>query len=220
MNFVSSVHLPIAGASLYAEAPDFQIESDYVAPIYLDNRPRMLPSSNQGETSQCVAYSISGRIEMERWARNGDARQIDPAPIYNEAKKIDGLPPGSEGTFLECGLQAAVNLNMMSYVPGSLAKITRLDQLTRALHRDGAVTACFAVTDNWFRTRQNGWIDAGGNIVGYHAVLLTGYDLRDGVDHYVSGQNSWGQIGWHGHFRLHLDAFATQFQYGLTWTSL
>lgn len=191
--------------------------TSYVVPAHIDRRPEMLASSNQGNTSQCVAYAIAGWVEYYRWKKQGIAQQIAPAPIYERAKSMDGMP-GVEGTTLEAGLQAAQDLGLMSPIEaGSLREVNSPAEVQQSLHRYGVVLAAFNVTDGWMKSDSGGWIRDGEESLGGHAVVLCGYSLIE-TPPWFALQNSWGEgVGWRGFNRLTLDMFNKQFDYGLVW---
>lgn len=196
-----------------------QSPASYVPPKHIDRRSELLTSSNQGETSQCVAYALAGWIEHYKWKYEGIAAQIDPAPIYQHAKQIDGYPNG-EGTTLEAGLQSAQELGLISAVAqGSIREVTTPLEVRQALHRYGVVLAAFNATEAWSFPSATGWIKPEGSPLGGHAVLLCGYSDLDDEDNspFFALQNSWGDIGWRGFVRMSPQQFVTEFQYGLTW---
>lgn len=188
----------------------------YSFPAHIDRRPELLSSSNQGETSECVAYAVAGWLEYFNWRYYGIARQIDPHPIYVRAKELDGL--AGEGTTLEAGLQAARDLKLLSNVDdASIRNVENIFEAKQALHRYGVVLSAFQVTDNWFKSVEDGWIQPGGNPVGGHAVVVCGYSSVDDPQ-WFGIQNSWGDHqGWRGFNRLSPELFAQQFVYGLVW---
>ncbi len=191
----------------------------YVVPAHIDRRSELLPASNQGGTSQCVAYGLAGWLEYYRWKNEGDARQVDPQPIYNRAKEIDGLG-NVEGTTLEAGLQAAQHLGLITPVDNDRVRtITTPAQVRQALHRHGVVLGAFNVRAGWLRASAGGWIQPGGEPMGGHCALLCGYSLIE-TPPWFAIQNSWGEgQGWRGFNRLSVELFAEQFDYGLVWES-
>lgn len=192
--------------------------SGYRLPLHIDRRDELLTASNQGQTSQCVAYALAGWLEFYRWKYNGNADQVDPEPIYKRAKQIDGHP-NSDGTSLEAGLQAAQDLNLMSAVSQeSIREVTTLEEVKQALHRYGVVFGAFNATDEWGYAKPDGWMQEGGHLLGGHAVLICGFSDLPEEKAYVSLQNSWGEdVGWRGFCRMSPAQFNSEFQYGLLW---
>lgn len=191
--------------------------TSYVVPAHLDRRPEMLPTSDQGDTSKCVAYAIAGYLEFRRWKDYGIAEQIDPNPIYARAKELDGMP-NEEGTTLEAGLQAAQDLRLMSRVENSaLREVYTFPEVQQAIHRYGVIIGAFNIQAGWLDATPGGWIQPGGGVLGGHAVTLTGYSLIE-TPPWFAIQNSWGDAqGWRGFNRMSHDLFLEQFEYGLVW---
>jgi len=161
--------------------------SRFVAPRKIDNRDMCLRTDNQGNTPQCAAYSTAGFVEFQNWKINHYPEQIDPDPIYKEAKRIDGN--NEPGTYLQSAAQAVLNLGLMK---GALKRIGKEEiDIQFAIHQFGVCVGGFMITDEWNTVEKNtGRIPILGNARerGGHAVLLPGYD-NDGV--YI--QNSWSQ---------------------------
>lgn len=188
----------------------------YVVPAQIDLRSQLLPSSNQGQTPKCAAYSMAGWLEFYNWKYKGIAEQIDPDPIYARAKQVDG-EPNVEGTTLEAVLQAAQDLNLISNVDTGSIREIKASGVQQALHRYGAVLGAFDIDEGWLTAMPNGWIAEAGSPLGGHAVLLCGYSAVDNPPWYAL-QNSWGdQQGWRGFNRVTDQLFRRQFVYGLVW---
>ena len=187
----------------------------YVVPAHIDRRTELLPCSNQGYTSKCAAYSIAGWLEYYNWKYYGVARQIDPNPIYKEAKKLDGAPD-EDGTTLEAVLNAARNLGLITNVDmKSIREISYPSDIKQAIHRYGVVLTALNITDEWFNAEPRGWIPDGGNYIGGHAILACGYSDIESPN-WIAVQNSWGdEQGWRGFNRLTPELFNEQFMYGL-----
>jgi hypothetical protein len=194
-------------------AASLEPPSIYVVPTLIDLRPQLLPSNNQFSSSKCVAFAVAGWLEFYNWKYKGVAAQIDPNPIYAQAKKIDG-EPGVLGTTLDAGIQAAQDLELISPLSSDRIRyVSGAAEVQQALHRYGALLGAFAVTDLWGDAKPDGWIPAGGVEIGYHAVLLCGYSTI--TPPWFALQNSWGDQGWRGFNRLSPQSFEDHFSYGL-----
>lgn len=173
----------------------------YIVPSGIDLRRQFLESSNQGSTPKCVAYSMSGWMEWWNWKYEGITHQIDPDPIYKRAKELDG-EPGQPGTTTSAGIQAAQDLGLMTKLAADGIKAVNVDMVQRAIHRYGPLLASFQITDKWSYARPDGWIPEGGSFVGYHQVVIVGYDATAPVP-FLMIQNSWGtEHGWRGFNRM------------------
>lgn len=184
-------------------------------PNRIDRRDEMLPSSDQRSTSECAAYSLAGIIEAKAWRDTGVFKQVDPAPIYAEAKRNDGYT--GDGTTLDAAIKAAVKLGLMA-APKEIFAISDRDGYCRALHRYGFAHLAFNITDAWQKPSASGWLrdDAHLPLIGGHAVAGCGYDRATAGWNAI--QNSWSDgIGWHGFMRMKHEQFDRQFMYGLAW---
>lgn len=199
----------------------FVVQANAAAvPTFMDYRDQMLESSNQGSTSQCAAYAVAGFVEWLNWRYNGVRAQVDPNPIYAEAKAIDGFPDVA-GTTLEAAVTAATHLQLLSIDIGSMRCVRDAADVKRALHRYGPVIAGFSITSGWQSPTADGWITPGGNVLGGHGVVITGYSDLTSEPSYVGVQNSWGDnsYGWNGFCRMSPAQFEAEFSYALVFDS-
>jgi len=183
----------------------------YITPPVVDYLPQMLPSSNQGSLPKCAAYAMAGWLEWYRW-KLGIYEQVDPNPIYAEAKRIDGN--NEDGTYLESVLQAAQNLGWIPHgAVKNIREVIEPGEVRQALHRYGPILAAYDITTAWGEARPDGTIPDNGLSFGLHAVDLVFYDAK-----WFGNQNSWGEShGMKGFNRLTQKQFEEQFQYGLIW---
>lgn len=189
----------------------------YRPPLAVDLKRQLLPSSNQGRTSMCAAYTMAGWLEFWNWKLRGVCQQIDPEPIYARAKQIDGLG-GGDGTTLEAVFQAAQDLNLMSAVAQeSVREIATAEEVKEALHRHGVVLTGFQITEGWLRAKPDGWIESGGMLLGGHAALTCAFSSVEDPE-WFGVQNSAGvEYGWNGFCRMSRTQFDQEFMYGLVW---
>ena len=185
--------------------------SGWTCPQFLDLRSYCLPKSDQGQTSECVAFATCGVIEAINWKRTHVSEQIDPTPLYNECKRIDGDP--GEGTTLTAAFTAAKNLNLIpSYATANYVKT--FDDVMFALHHLGPIVGAFSIDDGWqYANVSTGWIPNGSTVLGGHAVVICWEDVTQGA----GVQNSWGNWGYKGQgfARLTRAQFDKQFTGGL-----
>jgi len=159
---------------------------------------------------------MAGWLEFYNWKYKGSAQQIDPDPIYARAKMLDGEPT-QDGTTLECVLQAAQDLNLISLVDTTSIRHVSAAGVRQALHRYGVILSAFSITDKWSSAAPDGWLAQGGLNQGGHAVVTCGYSIAEAIPWFAI-QNSWGDSqGWRGFNRLAPEMFNQQFDYGLVW---
>ena len=167
--------------------------ANWTHPRWIDSRPYCLVASDQGKTSQCAAYSVAGWLETRNWRTTHVAEQVDAAPIYAEAKRIDGT--SSEGTYLTSVAQAVQNLKLVQGTIRS-AEVRTLDDLQFALHRDAVCLGAFMATRGWNACDpKTGWIGGSSEAVGGHAVLMCWYQDGKGVGWQNSWSPTWGMQG-------------------------
>lgn len=199
-------------ASARFEAPRELILDGYCTPV-----------EDQGSKPWCAAYAATSFAENVLWRVNGWHKDVDPAPVYRNAKAIDGDPDG-DGTYLECalkGLQAAgvfpetCRVRTFGSSWFGLGASDGVEETRYAVHRYGCCVAGFSITDEWFSPR--GAVVRGGpghSAEGGHAVLVCGYD-QDGF----LVMNSWGRsYGRDGKVFVSNRAFERQFMYGAVLT--
>jgi len=176
---------------------------DFQVPEFINNMGWVCPTDNQGDRPRCAAYAWTGHKEVLNWQETGFRKQIDPNPIYAEAKRLDGN--NDPGTYLESVARAGINLGHMSE-DTKIHHISRIEDVCHALHKSMTVIAGFSATRGWNSLRKGYWIDEEDNrALGGHAVLITNYDLRSSENRpaYVGIHNSWGDgWGWHGNARM------------------
>lgn len=149
------------------------------------------PILNQGSTPHCVGFG---------WAQFLQATPIRTAAgnvkghaIYEVCKTIDGLPPGTDGTYVRTGvkvLQAEGHIAEYRWAQG-------LDDLRAWVLTRGPVV----VGTNWYQAMfrpdlTSGLLSATGEIAGGHCYVLRGYSqARKQFRMVNSWGTSWGQGG-------------------------
>lgn len=190
----------------------------YAPKRWHDARSACLEPSHQGSSSRCVLETLCGLAEVRTWKLDGVKRQLDSVPAYARAKQLDGMP-NAEGTTLEAGLQAMIDVGYLSEVKlESLRTIYSLPELKRALHRYDVVACAWYATTNWLTPDRDGWIKPGGDILGGHATLACYFDEDERS---IGWQDSYGaERGDQGFCRMHESAFEREFSYGLVFDFL
>jgi hypothetical protein len=154
-----------------------------------------LPISNQGSNPSCVGHTCAA-IRSYLAYKQGIEIQFDGEWIYQECKKIDGLP-NVKGTFFRAGMWVLKNIGAMplgggnpgDWKIGAYAQVDDLsfEGLNRANFLFGAVLTAFTGSNpGW----QQAHIRAprSGETNWNHATAREGY----GLDGNGIIQNSWG----------------------------
>lgn len=194
--------------------------SNFMAPATIDARDYCPPTSDQGATSMCAAYTAAHWASNIRWRKDDVLTIYDPAKIYQAAKKIDRFPD-RDGTTLDAVLAVIRDeLNLfpktceIQYIDAYNARAT----IKYAVHKFGAVLGAFHITSEWMRCNADKVVIDGEFdpvTVGGHAVLICGYN-----QHGVIIQNSWGEkFGAYGYATITWKEFDKQFAYGAVLTN-
>jgi len=184
---------------------------DKVVPVAFDNRQLVTRTEDQGETPQCVAYSMTSLIESIAWQQTHTVTQLDPALLYKKAKQVEGNT--GDGTTFSAAFQAAIETG---YIPteSRLHNLSCLSDVQYAIHEFGLCLIGFDVTEAWSQVASDGWVhDNGGAVLGGHAVLGVGWD--NGPVDWIAFRNSWGPWGAVGFGRLSMAQFNKRFLDGV-----
>lgn len=171
-----------------------------INPLKIDNRQQCAPTDDQGSEQSCAAFSIANICESIIWKKTGKLVNLDAHQIYAGAKQIDNCK-NSDGTYLECAIQAAFKLGGFDsskieigflYNDGTDATV---EQMKFLIHKYDFVHCGFTITDGWYKcTNDNYIIDCTGRTCGGHAVYAAYYD-QDGIGIQNSWSKSWGAKG-------------------------
>lgn len=157
------------------------------------------PVLDQKDTFYCVGYAWTHWLVAPPVLNTG---LLTPAFIYKEAKKLDGLPPETDGTTVRAGAQVLMALGyIQEYIWTWSAQVLA----TWLLRNRGPVV----IGSAWYDTMSNAngkCVDSLEGFVGGHAWLVSGYDSRTEC---FTGTNSWGP-DWAegGRFHLTFDVMA------------
>jgi hypothetical protein len=157
---------------------------------------------DQGETSECVGYSLT------HWLEDAPVLHDRPIPpvvqpnyVYTEAQLIDEWPDDEpyDGTSVRAGASVLQRLGYISEFRWAMTA----QEVAVAVLEVGPVVVGTVWTYDMFTPDGAGVIRPTGQSVGGHAYLLNGYNTRSG---YFRIKNSWGR-GWgeNGHAYLHID---------------
>lgn len=183
----------------------------WTVPTRIDNSAYCTPIDDQGQTPRCAAFSMAAIIEAWNWRRTHVAVEIDPAPIYIEAKRIDG--DSEDGTYLTSVVQAAKNLKLIPSTTETSAILT-LSDYRFCIHRYGLALLSFNISSAWNRVNRNGTMPTIDDAIGGHAVVGTGQSMD--TTRTCKIRNQWGtDWGYHGYCFLTDIQFVRQFKGGL-----
>lgn len=165
---------------------------------------------DQGETGHCVGFGWAQRINAQE-ANDPDAAYFggftndDAHKIYYEAVAIDGTPGSEEGTSTRSGAKAMKARGLIA----GYAFATTTAEITMWVTTKGPVV----VGTDWYEGMEvpdaRGLVLVTGSVLGGHEWLIVGYDpATAGGPEYIC-QNSWGEWGVHGLFRIKVADFST-----------
>jgi hypothetical protein len=202
-------------------------ERDYLMRAYLplvripkkvDYTSKMSPVRDQGDEGTCVAFSSA--VGMKEYQEKSDYDKLvllSPRFLYNECKKIDGMPD-AEGTTLRAAMKTLKNKGvcrekLWPYVPHqsdrpkkgavtdarkfelrTYARILNLEELRLNLATKGPCVIGVKVFNGMMRTKTGivPMPKAGERTLGGHAICPVGYDDTKRL---VKFKNSWSD-GW------------------------
>ena len=190
------------------------VPAQWTVPAYCDGMPYCLPASDQGPFPRCAAFGCMTGCEARNWRLTDAFSQLDPTPVHEKAKEIDGMPD-ADGTTLTAVTQAAINLGMLP--TGTLIRVVTTENDVRyACHTRGGCIAGFNITQDWMDSSGQTIVDTGAASIGGHAVFLAGYDSDT-----VWICNSWGTAWkWNGFAKLPWASFRKQFMSGVIWEGI
>ena len=144
---------------------------------------------NQGNTPQCVGYAWAHWIDDGPIIHPGSHPLVSPQLIYTEAQKIDEWPGENyNGTSVRAAAKYLKSINRIS----SYLWAFDVNTLVNTVLNIGPVVVGTDWWYNMFFPNNKGIIKATGFIVGGHAYVINGVDIKT---KYFRIKNSWGQ-GW------------------------
>ena len=190
-----------------------------------------MPVRNQGNAGTCVGFATSTIQEADSMTKK-EKTNLSPLYLYAKCKKIDGIP--SEGTSMRHAMKVLASNGIcqettypysdskdvitlrfptISYKQESDAEkrkvvgysqVKKTQEVKEAIYNENGVLCGLLVTDS-FKNPQNGCVGyINGDIYGYHAIPLIGWDDNKELSYkYNNGtvekykgcfvfKNSWG----------------------------
>jgi hypothetical protein len=189
---------PRAFAAAHAMAGSTRFEP---APFHEGRKYLIHHPGSQGQVPQCAGEMLQRIMEAHDWKlyeSMPEGPKYDPAAMYKEAKKFDGMPD-VEGTTFDGIVSGAQSLGM---IPEhfELKYFNTWKGYQLALHRSYTETCMlgFQITEGYRQaSRRTGMIKTGGRYderLGGHAVVGCTYDEQDTA----GSQTAWGDFGWRG----------------------
>jgi len=180
------------------------------------------PVRDQGKFGTCVGQAAAGVKEWQE-AKNYPTEKpaLSPLFVYSECKKADGIPE-MEGTYPRVAMkvlhkqgicyESTMPYSLMGkpvpgappnayneakrFLIGAYARVQTMEELKRAIYRDGPVLGAVLVCQNFLEPGTGGYINMPqGRILGGHAIAVTGWDdhlKHSGRQGFLRVRNSWG----------------------------
>lgn len=142
---------------------------------------------DQGDSPKCVGYSLAHWLENSPMTHKSVPPVVQPSIIYNQAQIIDEWPgEGYEGTSVRAGAKVLQGMGFIQEYRWGFDLATMID----AVLSKGPVV----VGTNWymdmFYPDKDGQIHLGGGVVGGHAWLVNGVNIKTKL---FRLKNSWGK---------------------------
>ncbi|MCX6724261.1 MAG: peptidoglycan-binding protein [Candidatus Staskawiczbacteria bacterium] len=162
--------------------------------------PYVLTQKNQGLLPICVGESGATINEYEK-RRQEIAVEFDGQWLYDECKKIDGLPAGTQGTYFRAVLSVLKNKGAKPVggkeedagnykIAGYVQVEPNFDAIKRAIWKWGTVLMGFRVYTGGSWNASPIKIPSGSKVSGGHATVGKAFTKE-----FIRGQNSFG-AGW------------------------
>lgn len=142
---------------------------------------------NQGDTSECVGYSLTHWLEDGPCTQKGVCPIVPPADVYSVAQDLDEWDGKDyDGTSVRGGAKALQQLGFISAYHWTDDLPTMIDTLLNL--------SPLVIGINWydqmFYPDSKGIIKVGGEMAGGHAIKVDGVDT---VKKLFRLKNSWGR---------------------------
>jgi len=207
-------------------------DRDYLMRAYLplvrlakkvDYTPRLSPVRDQGNEGTCVGFATAtGMKEYQEIIDYKKLIRLSPRFIYNECKKIDGMPE-AEGTTIRAAMKALTTkgvcqekfwpyrprqtdkakrgalTNAKKFRVVSYARILNLNELHLSLYSKGPCVIGVEVFEGFMKTKT-GVVPLprkSEEALGGHAICVVGYDDQKKLIKFKNSWSiKWGQKGY------------------------
>jgi len=210
-NFLKNLFTRTPSTSWVKSPTDFRdlslgqisMESAFVPESY--RIPYNLRVTKQGDNPHCVGYS-SATLKEEKEMREQHQIDFDGSWIYNECKKIDGIP-NVQGTYFRAGMKILQKKGAMPVAGGDFSKYRiggymrvpcDIKSLKRAIYEFGVILVGFYGSNQGWNTDKIRPPRNGERRWG-HATVLIGFNKQ-----HIIGQNSWGS-SWGDNGKFYFD---------------
>lgn len=138
------------------------------------------PIRNQGSEGACCGFGCRALLDSSPFRQEGGPTARE---IYFEARLNDEFPDDQEGT----SVRAALNVLKRHKLIESYVWATGVHDVCQFIAKRGPVVA--GVSWHGYETDPDGRMRFDAPLVGYHCILLTGFNRDKGA---ITFQNSWG----------------------------
>lgn len=210
---------PVGGLIIPSNVKDSMLLGDMrgsaAIPQTVDCMDFCLPAKDQGDKPWCAAYAAAEYLENILFRRTHVPQSVDPAWIYEYAKKVDGMP-NEPGTSIQAVFQALLANKCFGNNNCQIKILRTLDHVLMALHQQQSCLLGLNVSKEWYvcnskKTAIYAQKGCDKTQVGGHCVLCVGAIRDQGL----LVRNSWGdKWGFYGTSIISFDEFNRQFIYG------
>jgi hypothetical protein len=142
---------------------------------------------DQGDTPYCVGYSWAHWFEDGPVLHKGRPPKISPIRIYENAQRLDEwIGEDYEGSSVRGGVKYLKSVGAVN----SYYWAFDINTITQYLLTKGPIVVGTDWTEGMFYPDKDGLIKASGEVVGGHAYVLNGVDLKT---RRFRIKNSWGR---------------------------
>jgi len=160
------------------------------------------PVFDQGDSSECVAYSVAGLKRYQAWSKDKQWPSLDVDGFYQACKAVDGSPD-TQGTFPRAAMQVLQQTGIKAadgtvYKIASYSRCASVSDIKVSLATEGPVVVGLHIYDvDWNNLTPGSVIpvqvppQAEG-----HCILFVGYDdLLEAFQVRNSWGADWGEDG-------------------------